>query len=168
VVAAAVVTATLLAPNALAFENQWHLGGGLGVAKYDRRADWGPLVGVHGAYGLSDSFDARLELASSLHSSEPLGSALLGVTYKLDVIQLIPWGGLAVGGYYLGDALAGKRRSAFEPGGAIFLGLDYAWSRQWGLGLAFGSHFMPLAQDRSAMIPRYTTAILRIEHRWGW
>lgn len=162
------VVAALAVRPAHAFDNQWHLGIGAGIANYDRASTVAPAFGVHGAYGLSDSFDARLELMNSWHSSEPLAAALAGLTYKLDVIQLIPWGGLAVGGYYLGDAWSGRGRSSFEPGAAALLGLDYAWSREWGLSLALGLHLMPFAEDRGALTPRYTTAMLRIEHRWGW
>ncbi len=152
----------------LAFENQWHLGVGAGIANYDRGSSVAPAFGIHGAYGLSDSFDARLELINSWHSSDPLGAALLGVTCKLDVIQLIPWGGLAVGGYYLGDGLSGKGRNSFEPGMAALFGLDYAWSREWGLSLALGLHMLPFAEDRTPVAVRATTALLRVEHRWGW
>lgn len=163
----AVVVSAVTRPS-LAFENQWHLGVGAGLANYDRASSIAPAFGVHGAYGLSDSFDARLELINSWHSSAPLAAALAGITYKLDVIQLIPWGGLAVGGYYLGDGLSGKGRNSFEPGVAALLGLDYAWSREWGLSLAFGLHMLPFAEDRTPVALRYTTSMLRIEHRWGW
>jgi hypothetical protein len=134
----------------------------------DRQLRSSVAFGLHGAYGLSDSFDARLELLNSWHSSDPIGAALLGVTYKLDVIQLIPWGGLAFGGYYLSDALSGNGRNRLEPGMAALFGLDYAWSREWGLSLAFGLHMLPFAEDRTAVALRYTTAMLRLEHRWGW
>lgn len=162
-----VVLSLAKARPAWAFENQWHLGAGLGVGNYDR-ATVGPALGLHGAYGLSDSFDARLELLNSWHSSKPIAAALLGITYKLDVIQLIPWGGLAFGGYYLSDAWAGKGRNNFEPGMAALVGLDYAWSREWGLSLAFGLHMLPFAEDRTPVALRYTTSMLRLEHRWGW
>jgi hypothetical protein len=158
----------LAARPAAAFENQWHLGAGLGFAGYDRGTPFGPAVGLHGAYGLSDSFDARLELMNSWHSAAPLASALAGVTYKLDVISLIPWGGLAFGGYYLSDTLAGRGRNNVEPGAAFLFGLDYAWARQWGLSFAMGLHVLPFADDRTPMALRYTSAMLRLEHRWGW
>jgi hypothetical protein len=113
-------------------------------------------------------FDLRLELMNSWQGANPLSSALLGVTYKLDIIQLIPWGGLVAGGYRLGGTLAGDGRNRFEPGIAALFGLDYAWSRQWGFTSAIGLHMLPFAEDRSPMALRYTTFMLRIEHRWGW
>jgi hypothetical protein len=165
----ALLASVLLAARpAAAFENQWHLGAGLGVADYDRGTKLGPALGLHGAYGMSDCFDARLELMSSLHGSDPLSLALLGITYKLDIIQLIPWGGVAVGGYYLGKALAVPGRSSVEPGVAALFGFDYAWSRQWGASLAIGLHMLPFAEDRTPIALRYATAMLRLEHRWGW
>lgn len=161
--------ALLVTAPALAFDNQWHLGVGAGMAAQERNPSLGAAFGVHGAYGLSDLFDARLEILNSWHGSAPMGAALLGITYKLDVIQLIPWGGLVAGGYYFSDALTGKGRKTFEPGGAALMGLDYAWSREWGASLALGMHFMPFIDDnRSIAALRYTTLLLRIEHRWGW
>lgn len=155
--------------SAWGFDNQWHLGAGAGIAAQERDPSLGPGFVIHGAYGLSDLFDARLELLNSWHGSSPMGAALLGLTYKLDVIQVIPWGGLAVGGYFFSDALTGKGRSNFEPGAAALLGIDYAWAREWGASLALGMHFMPLIDDnRSPLALRYTTFLLRFEHRWGW
>src|SRR5690606_34041535 len=61
-VAAALTTIALFAASdAFAFEREWHLGGGVGASDFSAEGvGWGPELGVHGAYGLSDSFDLRL------------------------------------------------------------------------------------------------------------
>lgn len=160
--------------RANAFDEQIALGGGLGIGRYDQAKKVGPLGSLYGVYGLSDSFDARLELSTSLllpdASTERalLNSALGYFTYKLDVIQWIPWGGLGLGIHQLGGELPGPKRDDFELGISALLGFDYAWSRNDGVSLAVGLHALPLTEDGSALGVRYVSAALRYEHRWGW
>jgi hypothetical protein len=160
--------------SAHAFDKQTYLGGGFGVSNYDRGQSIGPTASLYGAYGINDSFDGRLELMSSLlkpdggSSRSLLNSALLAVTYKLDVIQWIPWAGLGVGVHQMSDGLSGPKRNHFEPGLSILFGLDYAWSRKYGLSLAFGLHALPFTEDSNVAALRYTTSVLRFERRWGW
>jgi hypothetical protein len=160
--------------SALAFDKQTYLGGGLGVGNYDRGQTLGPTASLYGAYGISDSFDGRLELMSSLlkpvgsSSQGFLNSALLAFTYKLDVIQWIPWAGLGIGVYQMNSELAGPKRNSIEPGLSVLFGLDYAWSREYGLSLAFGLHALPLTEDSNVAALRYTTSVLRFERRFGF
>ena len=157
-----------------AFDKQTYLGGGFGASNYDRGKTVGPIANVYAAYGISDAFDARLDLTSTwlkpVASQERrfLSSALLACTYKLDVIQWIPWGGVGIGVHHLGGELAGPKRNSFEPGLSLLFGLDYAWSRAYGLSLAFGLHTMPFTQDSNPIALRFTTSILRFERRFGW
>lgn len=159
--------------NADAFENQWHLGGGLGAAWFDRATSPAPMTAVHGAYGMSDEFDARGEVLLSAPHSERgntalLSSLLLGVTYKLDVIQWIPWAGLAASVHHLGGQLRQPGASSMQAGGSLLLGLDYAWSRSLGAGVEVNLSAFPFEPGHSASSPIYTTALIRFEHRWGW
>jgi hypothetical protein len=165
--------ACLVSGRAEAFENQWHLGGGVGIAKHARVDGVAPLVGIHGAYGLSDMFDLRLELgATGLHADGErvtyLTQALAGVTYKLDVIQLIPYGGVLLGASRGTRLLDDKANDRFEPTVSLLFGLDYALSRATGLGLAVGLHAMPFEGSGSATDSILTTVLLRAEHRFGW
>lgn len=165
--------ACFVAGRAEAFENQWHLGGALGIAKHARVDGVAPLVGVYGAYGLSDMFDLRLELgATRLHADGErvtyLSQALGGVTYKLDVIQLIPYGGVLVGASRGTHRLDDKAKDRFEPTVSLLFGLDYALSRATGLGLAVGLHAMPFEESGDATASVLTTVLLRAEHRFGW
>ncbi len=163
-----------LASPAAAFEGQWHLGGGLGGAHLSgAEPSLLPLAGVHGAYGLSDMFDLRAETLwtapkSTAGSRAVNGSALFGVAYKLDVIQWIPWVGGFVGAHYRGAELSPDLARGISPGVSLMFGLDYAFRRDWGFGLAVGLHSLPLDSVSASSAMPYTTGLLRFEKRWGW
>ncbi len=62
------------------------------------------VFGGYGAYGLSDMFDANLELMASGHEFVPgqttrVYSAAAGLTYKVDVIEWVPYVGGLLGWY---------------------------------------------------------------------
>src|SRR5262245_60114822 len=92
------LAACSLSRGACAFERQWRLGAGVGVANGN---GWSlsPAVAAYAAYGLSDVFDARLELTArgyhvgSAQNPNAL-SAMAGVAYKLDVLRWVPWAGV--------------------------------------------------------------------------
>ena len=90
-----------LGPPVRAFERQWHVGGGVGLATESGRDDVGLSLGVHGAYGISDVFDVRLELQASPSDVARLPSWFLapraGLAYKLDVLRWIPYAGASGG-----------------------------------------------------------------------
>src|SRR5689334_12592778 len=99
--AAAAASCLAFAAPAAAFEREWHVGGKLGGAAL-KGAPLGPAVNVHGAYGLSDMFDAVLEVTASRHgwsNGTDVFSAAAGLAYKIDVLQWTPYLGL-LGGYY--------------------------------------------------------------------
>jgi hypothetical protein len=157
---------------ASAFERQWHFGGGIGAASYEgTEGGISPALGLHAAYGLSDMFDARVELLGSHHTSSDdesldVFSAAAGVTYKLDVIEWIPYIGLLAGYYYFN----GEPEPEFQHDFALSaqLGLDYAWSRSFGLGVALRYHGFMLDAPRSFTDAAYFTGLLRAEYRFGW
>ena len=155
------------APDAAAFERQWHLGGGLGAASFVGSDEpIAPAACLYGAYGLSDMFDARLEFTGSRHPLDDESHAVLysgaaGLAYKIDVIEWVPYVGL-LAGYYSYD---------FRTGGIGFstaLGLDYAVSRNFGLGLQLRYHWTSSDVPTSLTEGEYFTAFLRAEYRWGW
>lgn len=156
------------ARSAAAFERQWHLGGGAGVSK-GNGLSLSPAVGLYAAYGISDVFDVRLELtARGYHwgaDQNPNAlSGLVGLAYKLDVLSWVPWAGVYAG-YQAFDAEP-RAELSFERHDAVLglgLGLDYGWSRSFGLGLTL--HF-----DNALRRADATTfdALLRAEYRWGW
>jgi hypothetical protein len=170
----------LAGARANAFERQWHLGVGAGGASPGKNYAFGPAVGVHAAYGLSDVFDARLEVLLSQHPSRTEGfapdrfyGAKLGIAYKLDVIQWIPYFGVSAG--FLGvdaPALSARRAAGvvdpegeFRPAQAtlgLLGGLDYAIGRNLGVGI-IGTIDYALGPPATM-----TAGLLHVEYRFGW
>jgi hypothetical protein len=170
------LAASMLAPSsAAAFERQWHVGVDAGYAVVFDGGASGFGGGAHAAYGLSDSFNAMLELGITHHpgaavslgsgdgakvfSLETIASGALGIAYTIDVARAVPYVGLLAGGYRLGDL------SPMSPGGQIALGLDYQLERNWAIGaqLRFHTIFNP---DTGAL--PYATTFLRAEYLWGF
>jgi hypothetical protein len=170
---ASIALVLCLTAPARAFEREWHVGLGFGMAAPSSGYDAGPAVGVHGAYGLSDEFDARLEILASGHGYKVAGvennlgflSAAALLSYKIDIISWIPYLGAGLGYYHAtrppppGNAF---RRD--DVALAFELGLDYAAWRHVSLGI--GSRFdLPFNDFGGA---RYFAVLLRGEYRWGW
>jgi hypothetical protein len=155
--------------GASAFERQWHVGAGLGVAVPSSAYAAGGGLALHGAYGISDVFDARLTLQSTRHvpdredsgkTSLFLSLATLGLAYKLDVIEWVPYFGVRAGGYYFSSAPLGPYS---RQGGAIggMAGCDYSFSRSAAVGVE-------LSYDLLLPEGRVSGALLRAEYRWGF
>jgi hypothetical protein len=163
--AALALTVLFASRPASAFENQWHLGAGLGVeALSDAYRAGGGLV-LHGAYGLSDQYDLGLELGIFSHAlekvtaSDTLSTAVGTFAYKIDVGEWVPYLGVRAG-YYRFSALPPERfrRSGLVLGGVG--GLHYAVTRDIGVG-------GELSLD--ALLPRGQAGavVLFGEYRWG-
>ena len=150
--------------RASAFERQWHLGAGLGAAAAnDSRL--GPALNAYAAYGLSDVFDVRLELAASQNPTQDRGDAFLygakaAVAYKIDVIQWIPY--VALAGGYLGATRPVSPFAKGRPTVGLLGGLDYAVSRSFGLGFALSYDY---AFHYGAA---YVNGFLRAEYTFGF
>jgi len=159
---------SVMSGSASAFEREWHLGAAAGVSD-GKGLGLSPALGAYAAYGLSDTFDARLELtARGYHigaAENPNAlSAMLGVAYKLDVLRWVPWAGAYVG--YLGHLEAPRADLPFKQHDAALglgLGLDYGFSRQLGLGVTLRFDQALSSQETSSF-----DALLRAEYRWGW
>lgn len=164
-VASSCAAALLVAAPAAASEGQWHVGGGLGTAAFAGGGAARYAVDLHGAYELTDQFDLRLDLLSSRHLVD--GAASLGLVYKLDVIEWVPYVGVGLGFYWLGD----ERRADLaqrELGLSVPLGIDYAPSRSFAVGLQLRYHGffseLPTTLGGAALLD----TLLRAEYRWGW
>lgn len=149
-----------------AFEREWHVGGKLGGAAL-KGAPLGLAVNVHGAYGLSDMFDAVIEITGSRHgwsNGTDVLSATAGLAYKIDVLQWTPYIGL-LGGYY---HYAGKPGPSGEHGpqfgAAVSAGVDYLVSREFVLGVDLRAH----TSFEDGLSFTYYTGLLGAEYRWGW
>ena len=116
--------ASLLPSRAQAFEREWHTGGGIGITAYPHYYRVGPSLGLNAAYGISDVFDFKLELLGGYHSysassKSPTESALpwsaaAGLSYKLDVLQWIPYGALLVGWHPCSGGLGSRARTSLS------------------------------------------------------
>jgi hypothetical protein len=156
------------ASSAHAFEREWHLGGGAGISS-GSGLTLSPAVAAYVAYGLSDVFDARVELtARGYHIGSEQNphalSAMAGVAYKLDVLRWVPWAGVYAG--YLGfleEPRAGLTFERHDVALGVGLGLDYAFTRKLGAGVT-------LRYDDALGRANTSTfdALLRAEYRWGW
>jgi hypothetical protein len=162
----------LAAPDARGFEREWHLGGGLGAATANAYG-FGPAVNLYAAYGLSDVFDLRLELAGSRHVVTELDAAnqtvqqaalLYGakaaLAYKIDVIQWIPYVAISAG--YLGVTHRVAPFTLGQPTVGALAGLDYAVTRNFGLGIAVTYDY---AFHQGAA---YANGFLRAEYHFGF
>jgi hypothetical protein len=157
-----------LGQPAHAFEREWHVGGGVGGALVPTYQD-GLAANVYAAYGITDAFDARAEVWASFHEimlpegiikQAAYSAAKLALTYKLDVIQWIPWLGVSAG-----VLTSGPGRSPFgsaQLGLGAIAGLDYAWTRNFGLGVCFSADYG--LTDTQV----YGAGFLRGEYHFGW
>ncbi|MBK7585670.1 MAG: outer membrane beta-barrel protein [Myxococcales bacterium] len=169
------VTLLTLCPGvARAYEEQWHVGAGLGAAEFvGSESGLAPMLGVHAAYDVSDMFDFRIELGAARHEFvdgevTTLYSAGAGVVYKLDVLEWVPYVGI-LGGYY---AFSGGRWPSHlkqrELGVSIPLGLDYTFSRTFGVGAQIRYHGFQSDPLSGVGDAPYFSALLRAEYRIGW
>jgi hypothetical protein len=159
--------ATLAPRTAQAFERQWHLGLGGGISVPSEEYGAAPALSLHGAYGISDVFDVRLSASGSLLRLSPDGGGqnalslgTLGLAYKLDVIEWIPYCGVRAGYYLFGASPKGElSRQGGSVGGMC--GLDYSFTRAAAVGVEVSDDFL---------LPRGTvfSALLHVEYRWGF
>lgn len=170
-----VCASALTAASASAFEREWHLGAGVGGSDLSAAGlGWGPELGVYGAYGISDLFDVRLEGRYSRHPLElegPFGEidewrgfvqVEAALAYKIDVLRWVPWLALGAGYFHaLEDPLPEQSLHRSDALFSTMLGLDYAVTRHFGLGVT----------GRSALFLAGSVAYgaqLRAEYRWGF
>jgi hypothetical protein len=150
------------------FERQWHIGAGAGISSAND-LPLSPALQLYGAYGISDVFDARVELTARgyelMEDTSPYSaSAMAGLAYKLDVIRWVPWAALYLGYQgFLSAPAAGAPFRQHDAAAAFGLGLDYAVSRELGLGVS-----LRYDQALSEAEGRSFDALLRAEYRWGW
>ncbi len=169
------VTGLLVSGRAQAFEREWHVGGGVGLTAYPQFYSAGPALGVNASYGISDVFDVKLELLGSWHDYAPNRalpaqhaqpySVAAGLSYKLDVLQWIPYAAVLVGFQHLAGALPVAEPFHRDDGiAALVLGLDYAMTRNFGLGLSLRSDMLLSSPTTGESL----TTMLRAEYHWGF
>lgn len=187
---AAVLVATavsLSASSALAFERQWHAGFGLGLRPTSISGVPGggvaPLAVASLAYGLTDQFDvlAEVGLARPRFETAPgtdesgrqvfSTTADLGIVYTLDVLRVVPFGGVFVGAHHLGAGKITLPEGTIRTfGGAVGLDLGGALGAryQYDRDLAFG---FDVRYHRPLALPETTQAMgiyLSASYTWGY
>ena len=165
---AAALCAVAVPRSAGAFERQWHIGVAGGIATL-KGAEAAPVLGLHGAYGLSDMFDVDVELAGSRHGETPrttVLSAAGGLAYKIDIFDWVPYVTLLGGYYSFGGARGPNGLSGGEFGTSVGFGLDYVASRHVAVGGQLRGHAF-FTGPSFPWFP-YFTAMLQGEYRWGW
>ncbi|MCC6646541.1 MAG: outer membrane beta-barrel protein [Polyangiaceae bacterium] len=183
---AALAFVSLSAADAHAVERQWQAGAGLGWARIARGDFTGSSVGptLHLSYGLTDMFNVIAEtshvpvvLRGPLPSGErgelprtfALQTAAAGVAYTLDVVRLVPYAGLLVGGARMSagqktiGALRGTEGVDTRLDLVLALGADYHVTRDLAVGAAVRLHEMPGSTSQSA-----AHVLLRAGYVWGW
>lgn len=152
--------------RASAAEQEWHAGGRAGIAVLSKTGVE-PALGLHGAYGLNDMFDATLEILGSHHvgsTGTDVLSASAGIVYKIDVFEWIPYAGLLAGWYGYGGAPGPHGEHGSEFGASVQLGVDYLAMRELAFGLDVRWHASLVG---GFSVPLFTTT-LGAEYRWGW
>ena len=155
VLLALAVSLALARPAAATGEREWQvsLRAGAGTVNVDNRKPWGLAGGLDIEYGLTDAWAVRASFEGSTHDvskesdgdMRPEGSvrataALLGLTYTVDVLRLVPYGTLQAGICNLGGAVTVPQTLlAMQLG----VGADYFVSRRFLAGLSFHYLFEP-------------------------
>jgi hypothetical protein len=174
-IAVGLLIALFSSTRAYAFEREWHVGGGVGLTAYPHYYSAGPALGLNAGYGISDVFDLKLELLGSFHGYESSASsgaahaepfsAIAGLSYKLDVLQWIPYAAVFVGYQHIAGTLPlGEPFHRDDALGALILGLDYAMTRNFGLGASVRSDMLLSSPSQGLAF----TPMLRAEYHWGF
>lgn len=177
----------LTAVDALAVERQWQVGGGAGYAHVKRGDFSGSSVGpeFHLSYGLTDMFNVLVEtshtpvvLRRTLSTGETetpsrtfaLQTAATGLAYTLDIVRIVPYAGVLVGGSRMSagqrtiGAFRGTEGLDYRVDLVIAVGADYQVTRDLAVGLALRLHEMPGGGESQSS----TQAFLRAGYVWGW
>jgi outer membrane protein with beta-barrel domain len=176
---AALALAIALAPaSAAAFERQWHAGldFGYAVGGFPDAAVSGFGGGTHLTYGISDAFNARLQLdLAAFDLPEPGTSALVwnaqaGAEYVFDVLEWVWYAGILVGGADVSiQAIDDVPESGTDtPTMTIdpLIGLGYQFNRTFSIGAEVRYRLMLFGEDTSPMNNLF--AVTRLEVAWGY
>jgi hypothetical protein len=172
--ALAILATVLVAPRlAWGFERQWHLGIDAGYAQlFGEGASAGFGGGAHLAYGLSDMFNALLEVDASRHpgSGSMVWSGAAGLAYTFDVARAVPYAGFVAGPYFTrGDIHNSALTLQFVAG------LDYQLERNWAIGIQLRAPVASVSPNvrtifavRTSDTTGYAMTLVRIEYLWGF
>jgi hypothetical protein len=136
--------------------DEWQLSlrEGVGTVNVDGRTPWGDAAGLDLEYGLLDAWAVRASLEGSVHSVSanpqtglPGGTihtdaALLGITYTVDILRLVPYVDLEIGVAQIGGAVIARQSHMFVS--ELGAGGDYFITRRITGGLSVQYLYRPL------------------------
>ena len=138
----------------------------------------GSFAGYGGAlfagWSFTDSLTLGINATASSNQVTAKGgrsmvlSQAIGVTYALDIIQIVPYAGIYAGVYEMTGA--GLQKTQLKAGGQLALGVDYVHSRAFTFGLELRAHALPgeFLSEPTNPTPFYATTFLKAEYTWGW
>jgi hypothetical protein len=127
---------------------------GVGTVNVDGRQPWGDAAALDLEYGFLDAWAARLSLEGSVHSVSadaqtglPGGAihtdaALVGLTYAVDILRLVPYLDWEFGVAQIGGAVVHGEPHMFVS--ELGAGGDYFITRRITAGLSFQYLYRPL------------------------
>jgi hypothetical protein len=165
--------------RACAAAGQWQAGGRAGTAWLDGPRP-GPSAEAFLRHGATDAVDLDLQLTTSLHPFQPdakmaLGSSrssselpwLLGITpglsYRWDVLRVIPFAGAGVGAF-VGNGLS-SRWNGVQFGVSARTGVEYLFNRDVVLSVQASAHF---ALTESPVPAPWLLFTVGAGYVWGW
>lgn len=175
--AGALASSVALPARALPRDHQLALDVGLSVLRVEDKstASTGLGVGLHYTYGLTDALNLDAMVMRSVVAASEAGGpqtprtrpetvshAAVGMTYVLDTLSWVPYGGLLLGGAALdGGTLAGTK---LLPDLVLALGLDY---RVPGTPLTFGAAWRQhIFMDEPSTYPSFMQIVARAALRF--
>ena len=147
-------------------------GGFAGLASEGSFAGYGGAL--YAGWAVTDALTLGINATASSNQVTKTGgrslilSQAIGITYALDIIQIVPYAGVYAGIYELtGGGLA---KTQLKGGAQLALGLDYVYSRSWTFGIEARAHALPgdFLASPSDPTPFYATTFLKAEYTWGW
>ncbi len=136
----------------------------------------GVALGLHYSLALTDELDLVGEFGGAIVDLDPVvvpyvtpldqpqfvWNTDVGILYKLDLAQFVPYFGGLIGGYVMNG---GSMPSAIIlPGAELAVGADYLLTRRWAVGLSIREHIFPTDMGT---FPSYLTVTGRVEVNWG-
>jgi hypothetical protein len=147
-------------------------GGFAGLASEGSFAGFGGAL--YGGWSFTDALTLGVNAtASSNQVTEKGGRSLVtsqavGITYALDIIQIVPYAGIYAGIYQFTGG--GLPKTQIKGGAQLALGVDYVYSRDFTFGLELRAHALPgeFLSSPTNPTPFYATTFLKAEYVWGW
>jgi hypothetical protein len=160
--------------------DEWQLSlrEGAGTVNVDGRTPWGDAAALDLEYGFLDAWAVRASLEGSVHSVSanpqtglPGGTihtdaALVGVTYAVDILRLVPYFDLELGVAQIGGAVIAKQSHMLVS--ELGAGGDYFITRRVTAGFSFQYLYKPLDLIENARNFGNSPFIFSVTARLSW